>query len=304
MHGLLAVLTTFMVSAASFRCLAAEVDFTQEYADAYRSECAFGAAHMDILRRHKVLLVPGYFSDLDPAYFSDQSHWFIGNGVDHQKVSVKSRQSITINSSIIAAAIRDSSKPVILITHSKGSVDALDALRAEKVLRKKVKGWISLQGTFFGSPVADMLLDEAGLSPLVVSLILQYLGGTKEAARNLTTASALAYYTDHRPAIDAVVREVPAIGFASAVDGAGGSQAKTSLEIPLELMRRRGIRSDGLVPLDAAVLPGMSFVKVSGVDHIAPVMAAAQRFDRVRMTKALLLLLKPFRDAPPRAANC
>ena len=300
MHGLLAVLTTFMISVA---CFAAKLDFTPDYSDFYGSECAFGVAQMNVLRRHKVLLVPGYFSDLDPAYFSDQSQWLTANAVDHQKVPVKSRQSITINSSIIATAIRDSSKPVILITHSKGSVDTLDALRTETVLRKKVKGWISLQGTFFGSPVADMLLDEARLNPLVVSLILQYFGGTREAARNLTTASALAYYGDNRAAIDAVVRAVPAIGFASAVDGAGGSQTRTSLEIPLELMRRQGIRSDGLVPLDAAILPGMAFVKVSGVDHIAPVLKALQRFDRVRMTKALLLLLEPFREVPS-AAMC
>ena len=303
MRDLLAILTTLTISVASFACAAAKVDLTQEYADAYGSECAFGAAHVKVLRRHKVLLVPGYFSDLDPAYFADQSQWLIANGIDHQKVPVKSRQSVTVNSSIIATAIRDSAKPVILITHSKGSNDTLDALRAEQFLRKKVKGWISLQGAFFGSPVADMLLDEARLSPLVVSLILEYFGGTREAARNLTTASALAYYHDNKPAIDAVLREVPAIGFASAVDGGSGAQVRTSLEIPLELMRRQGIRSDGLVPLDAAVLPGMAFVKIYGVDHIAPVLKALQRFDRVRMTKALLLLLEPFRKVP-RAAMC
>ena len=259
---------------------------------------------MEVLRRHTILLVPGYFSDLDPGYFSDQLRWLASGGVEHQKVAVKSRQSVAVNSSIIAAAIRNASKPVILITHSKGSVDTLDALRTDSASRRKVKGWISLQGAFFGSPVADMLLDETRLNPLVVSVMLQYLGGTREAAQNLTTSAALAYYRDNKPAIDAVVREVPAIAFASALEGEPGAQARTNLEIPLELMRRQGIRSDGLVPLDAAVLPGMSFVKVLGVDHIAPVMAAAQRFDRIRMTKALLLLLKPFRDVSPRAGIC
>jgi hypothetical protein len=46
----------------------------------------------------------------------------------------------------------------------------------------------------------------------------------------------------------------------------------------------------------------MDFVKVSGVDHIAPVMPAMQRFDRVRMTQALLIALRaPFRSLPPNA---
>ena len=284
-------------------CAAISVDLTREYLDAYRSDCGFGTAHAEVLRRHKVLLVPGYFSDLDPAYFSDQLNWLTSIGVENGKVPVKSRQGIAINSPIIATAIRDSTKPVILITHSKGSVDALDALRAEGSSRAKVKGWISLQGAFFGSPVADMLLDGAQLNPLVATVILQLFGGTNESARSLTTGASLAYYRENKPAIDEVVREVPAVAFGSALDGESNGQTRTSLEIPLELMRRQGIRSDGLVPLDAAILPGMAFVKISGVDHIAPVMPALQGFDRVRMTKALLLLLEPFRELP-RAMSC
>lgn len=282
----------------------AAVDQTRTYSDSYRSHCAFGIAHMEVLRRHKVLLVPGYFGDFDPNYFADQWQWLASMGVEREKVAVRSRQSVLINAPIIATAIRDSIRPVILITHSKGSVDALEALRAEPSLRTKVKGWISLQGAFFGSPVADMLLDGSQLDPLVAILILGYFGGTKESAQGLTTGASLAYYRDHKAMIDQVVREVPAIAFASTLDTAAGTRPNTILEIPRELMARRGIRSDGLVPLDAAVLPGMDFVKVSGVDHIAPVMPALQRLDRVRMTKALLVALpKLFRDLP-RDADC
>ena len=282
----------------------ATVDQTRTYSDAYHSSCAFGSSHVEVLRRHKVLLVAGYFGDFDPNYFADQLKWLASMGVEREKVAVKSRQSVPINAPIIATAIRDSLKPVILITHSKGSVDSLEALRAEPSLRTKVKGWISLQGAFFGSPVADMLLDGSQLDPLVAVLILGYLGSTKESAQGLTTSASLTYYRNHKAVIDQVVREVPAIAFASALDTAPGTRPNTTLEIPHELMARRGIRNDGLVPLDAAVLPGMDFVKVSGVDHIAPVMPALQRFDRVRMTKALLLTLpKLFRDLP-RDADC
>lgn len=302
--GLLIVLLTALTgSLAGIVYAAAGLDSTPEYMEGSRSDCAFGSAHVEILRRYKVLLVPGYFSDIDPAYFADQFRWLTANGVEHQKVAVKSRQSVAINSPIIATAIREATKPVILITHSKGSVDALDALRAEIALRTKVKGWISLQGAFFGSPVADLLLDGARLNPLVANVILETMGGTREAARSLTTGASLAYYRDNKAAIDAVVHEVPAIAFASVLDAAPDGRARSTLEIPLELMRRQGIRSDGLLPLDAAVLPGMAFVKISGVDHIAPVMPAVQSFDRVRMTQALLLLLAPFRELP-RDARC
>lgn len=266
------------------------VDLTRQFLDAYASDCAFGTAHVQVLRRHKVLLVPGYFGNLHPTYFADQLRWLASMGVEREKVAVKSRQSVAINAPIVAAAIRDSPRPVILITHSKGSVDALEALRVEPSLRTKVKGWVSLQGVFFGSPVADMLLDGSLLDPMVSTLILEFLGGTKESARGLTTGASLAYYRHHATAIDRLVREVPAIAFASAIDDAPGTTTNPLLEIPRELMWRQGIRSDGLVPIDAAALPGMNFVKVSGVDHIAPVMPSLQRFDRVRMTKALLLL--------------
>ena len=302
---LLMVLVAASAMLASGMARAADgADLTRAYLAAFRSDCAFGAAPAAALRRYRVLLVPGYFSDLDPAYFADQMRWLTATGVDHQKVAVRSRQSTAVNAPIITAAIRASTRPVILISHSKGSVDVLDALRTEPALRKKVAGWISLQGVFFGSPVADMLLDDARLNPLLASAVLALLGGTRESAQGLTTTAAHTYHRQYKAEIDAVVGVVPSVAFASALDSPSGKHAKTTLEIPHELMWRDGIRNDGLVPLEAAVVPGMDFVQVSGVDHIAPVMPAMLRFDRVRMTKALLLMLQtPLRNLP-REAGC
>jgi hypothetical protein len=43
----------------------------------------------------------------------------------------------------------------------------------------------------------------------------------------------------------------------------------------------------------------MDYVEVTGVDHVAPVMPALEPFDRVRMTKALLLAMRgPLRGLP------
>jgi hypothetical protein len=304
-RSLLQVLVIALAMLASSCARAAGgVDLTREFLDAYGSDCAFDAAHVEVLRRHKVLLVPGYLGNLHPTYFARQLDWLAAIGVDREKVAVRGGQSVAINAPIVAAAIRDSAIPVILITHSKGSVDALEALRAEPSLQTKVKGWVSLQGAFLGSPVADMLLDGSLLDPAVSIAILAFFGGTKESAQGLTTGASHAYYRDHTAAIGTIVRDLPAIAFASTLDSAPGTLTNTLLEIPFELMWREGIRSDGLVPIEAAVLPGMDFVKVSGVDHIAPVMPALQRFDRVRMTKALLLTLRtPFRGLP-RAADC
>lgn len=289
----LRILIALMIAlsmAANAASTAGGRDLTQAYLKSYADNCALGAVHINVLRRHQVLLVPGYFSNLDPAYFTEQLRWFAAIDVNREKVAIEPGQSIAINAKIVAAAIRKSQHPVILITHSKGSVDTLEALRTEPSLRGKVRGWISLQGAFFGSPVADMLLDGSTLDPLLAIAVLGFIGGSAESAQGLTTGASLAYYRNHKAAIDAIVRQIPAVAFASTLDGTTGARVKTQLEIPHDLMKRRGIRSDGLVPVDAAILPGMDFVTVSGVDHIAPVMPAAQRFDRIRMTQSLLLL--------------
>ncbi len=50
----------------------AAVDQTRAYLEFYLSDCAFGLAHVEVLRRHKVLLISGYFGDLDPNYSAVQ----------------------------------------------------------------------------------------------------------------------------------------------------------------------------------------------------------------------------------------
>ena len=298
---LLLAFTMLLTGAAS---AASGADLTRAYLDAYKDACAFGAAHAKTLRRHEVLLVPGYMGELYPAYFADQLRWLSAIGVAHKKLPIKSGDSVEVNAPIIAAAIRDAPRPVILITHSKGSVDAIEALLSDPRLRTKVKGWVSLQGAFFGSPVADKLLDGSLLNPLLANVILGLFGGTHASAQGLTTAASQAYYRERAGAIAQLLRDVPAVAFASAVDATPGETPATSLELPHELMARDGIRNDGLIPLDAGVLPGMDFVKISGVDHIAPVMPARRRLDRVRLTQALLLALRAPLRGLPRDAGC
>ncbi len=298
--GLLAfvvgALGTLGVSAA-----ARSADLTRSYLNAYNDPCAFGTAHAEALRRYQVLLVPGYLSDLNPDHFADPMRWLGALGVEHKKAAIRSGHSSEINGAVIATTIKASAKPVILITHSKGAVDALEALLSEPALRGKVAGWIALQGPFFGSPVADKLLDGSLVNPVIATVILGFFGGTRESAQSLTTSASGAYYRRHTAAITQLLRDLPAVAFATIIESAPGAGANTALFIPHDLLARDGIRSDGLVPLDSAVLPGMDFVKVSGVDHIAPVTSAQQPFDRVRMTQALLLALGtpfPFRNLP------
>lgn len=298
-------LTVFTALALGVTRLADGADLTRDYLNAHAGNCGLGVAHVNALRRYQVLLVPGYFADHEPAYFADTMRWLASIGVGHQKVAIASGQSVATNGAIVATAIRQAAQPVLLITHSKGSVDTLDALLSETALRAKVHGWISLQGAFFGSPVADKLLDGSAINPLFATLILGFFGGTRESAHGLTTAASRQYYRERAAVIRQLLRDVPALALASAVDAKPDTAAaNTSLSLPYEWMAREGIRNDGLIPIDAAVLPDMDFIRLSGVDHIAPVMAAQKPFDRVRMLKALLLTLRAPFNGLPRNAGC
>ncbi len=294
-------LAVFTALAIGITRLADGADLTRAYLNAHAGNCGLSAAHVNALRRYQVLLVPGYFADYEPAYFADAMRWLASIGVAHQKVAIASGQSVATNSAIIATAIRQAAQPILLITHSKGSVDTLDALLSEAALRTKVHGWISLQGAFFGSPVADKLLDGSAINPLFATLILGFFGGTRESAHGLSTGASRQYYRERAAAIRQLLRDVPALALASAVDAKPDTVANTSLELPYEWMAREGIRNDGLIPIDAAVLPDMDFIRLSGIDHIAPVMAAQKPFDRVRMLKALLLTLRaPAQQGTPQ----
>jgi hypothetical protein len=306
MRSLLQILLIALTTVASDVAQAGRgVDLSREYRDAYDRHCDLGAADVRALRRHKVLFVPGYLVGGQPAYFAEQLDWLRSIEVESEKVAIRAGQSAAINGPIVAEAVRNSTKPVILITHSKGSVDALEALRAKAALRSKVNAWISLQGVFFGSPVADTLLDGTVVNPVISDMILGLLGGTRQSAEGLSTRAAHAYYRKHEAAIALVLRKVPAIAFVSDISRAQGAQTNTLLEISYDLMRREGILNDGLVPIDSAVLPDMDFVKVIGVDHIAPVMPTLKPYDRVRMIKVLLsLVLRAPEAAPPRKAGC
>lgn len=299
------LVTALALGASHVACAA---DLTRTYLHAYHNGCTLSAVQLKALRQHTVLLVPGYLGGLYPQAYAEHQRWLASIGVESKKVAITSGDNVQVNGTIIAAAIRDAAKPVLLISHSKGSVDALQALLSEPALRPKVKGWLSLQGAFLGSPVADMLLDDARINPFFSTLILGFFGGTRESALGLTTAASQTYYKKHAAAIASLLREVPTLAFASALDmqpnAKPGAPPATTLEIPYDMMARDGIRSDGLIPLDAAVLPGMDFVKVSGVDHIAPVMPAQRPLDRARMTQALLLTLRAPFSGTAQDARC
>ena len=79
--------------------------------------------------------------------------------VDMGKIAGFSTQhGVESNGAVIREALGSmGNRKVLIVSHSKGGLDTLDALlNADDSLQGTVHGWLSLQAPFFGSPLADV----------------------------------------------------------------------------------------------------------------------------------------------------
>ncbi len=267
---------------------------------------AAGSTDLKELRRYKVLLVPGFMSGpaialgelaawRGPRYFGDQLDWLREMGVECELVGIHTLQSFKHNARVIARAVEASAKPVILLTHSKGGLDALEMLISRPDLRSRVSGWIPVQAPFRGSPLAELPL--ASRAPA----LLDWIGGTREAADAMSPQRSRAYFVRHRRVIGKILRGLPIIAYASSTRKMAPDWLRLvnpPLAWLLDGAARLGGPGDGLVPARSAVLPGMSYVVADGVDHFMPFVATSRPFDRLRFTQTLLtMLLRRIADA-------
>ncbi len=279
-------------------------EVTGVYQNFFQSaDAQFDAAAADRLRAYTVLLVPGFLSDVNPSqfhlsflspvsdgYFEDQMKWLKELGVEHQRLVLQSESSVQTNAAVISAAIKASDKPVLIIGHSKGGLDTLEALRADKTLLAKVRGVITLQSPFYGSPVAEYVNSHSILSDQAIKLLLK-MGGTKESMVNLSETDRKKYMADNAAGIAEITAAIPVISVATFKNPVH-HQWDTNLKFFRDAMLDHGIVNDGLVPVDSAALPGADLVKLEGLDHSVTVRVSKNiPLDRTKFTKALLLTL-------------
>ncbi len=100
---------------------------------------------------------------------------------DAIELDVDSEGSISTNAVEVARAIGAAPGPVTLVTHSKGSLDALAALVANPALAPtRVQAWVSLQGPFYGSPLADLNSGDPLVRALTGYLLEKGFGGSPD----------------------------------------------------------------------------------------------------------------------------
>jgi len=249
------------------------------------------------LKPYRVLIVHGLLGDVGLSFAGfldkfDKRQGLIGYLKDQKtavrelglECSVAAFKSASVDRSgtKIAEAIEASDRPVIVLSHSKGGLDTLDALlKLQKVGKlSKVAGWISIQGALYGSPDADVC-DDSKFKSAMARVAITCLGGHYQAIKDLTIEHCEAYQAEHREEIDRVVKAVPTICFVS--------WKKTPDEAATQ--RDPDLLNDGAVPAHRGVLPGADYVAKANIGHAQTVIHVDADFDRVAFTQALLGML-------------
>ncbi len=206
------------------------------------------------------------------------------------------------NGEALFKVINASEKPVIIISHSKGGVDALYGLTAHPEIWPKVGGWISIQTPIYGTELADLFLRNP-ITEISLRILLEgVMGGDWSAIETLTTTNMKAFHKRNRERINNLVKNVPILSVASYFE------VKSPLEellIPLSmksafailntaLSNLGEIPNDGFTSVAAACLKGTPCLVLNRVDHGSLVadLEPFFTFNKTERTRIILSLLK------------
>ncbi|MDB5369877.1 MAG: hypothetical protein JWP20_1435 [Roseomonas sp.] len=231
-------------------------------------------------------------------YMGMQLVWLRAQGAVAEVVALPTAAAIAENAALLAAAILAEPAPCLLVAHSKGGLEALDALLHPGVAAR-CAGFVALQSPFLGSPVADAVLRSPRIHGAARRLAQLLRAGSGAGLVDLTTDARAAWMERHAGAVAALTTSLPVLCVGSQVrrDTATGPDRRY---LPLaDWMERHGAGpNDGLVSVASALLPGARHW-VLNASHRALVSAGEGRDPVGVLRQALGALLSP---APPSAA--
>jgi hypothetical protein len=215
------------------------------------------------------------------------------NGFDASIADIDTGAPIAANGARLAQIIADAHRPTWIVTHSKGGVDTLEALLVNPDVRRFVDGWIAFQAPFYGSPVADVASGTKRARRLS-GAALRLLSAETEAIGDLRTDTRARYMDRRASDIARLVEEVPIVCVATA-SGASSSRATWWPDLPTgRWMASLGLKNDGMVPVNSAILPGARFVTLDGLGHgqvATNHILLRNKLENVDLLKALFALM-------------
>lgn len=249
------------------------------------------------LKAYKILLVPGLATDLTQktgeitgllgltnqqgflAPFHAQMIWLKKAGLDASMVTINRVGGCRENGEVIANAIAGSVKPVILITQSKGGVDALHGLLRFPHVQKKIKKWIAYQPPILGTPLASIVQENLALNKPADGL-LSLLKGTALTYEDMAVVYRTNYFTlfeseikkltDVVPTTVLVTLEKPA-SFTNYLLEKPSRNAFLSPLVPVITSYNNEI-NDGIAMVKGTCLEKSRCFFLDNVDHFAAVM--------------------------------
>lgn len=240
---------------------------------------------IDDLKKYHVILIPGLLSQSTfpdqnqpnvnlffGAYFEDCMRWLVYHRISHQRLVLESEGTPERNALLIREAVLNSPKPVLIFSHSKGSLDFLEAINQDPTLAKKVTIWISSQSPVWGTWIADLALDlviPEWLTRLVVKLVF---GGSYEGLESMKKQERHKVMRSDRyqQLFRGPLKDMTKLSYAS-FDRQQGYGPSFFLEPLRHILAPLEGANDGLVSIESAFVPNSVLVTEKGVDHISTV---------------------------------
>lgn len=240
--------------------------------------------NLKALKDVQVLFVPGIFSefvDFFSCYFcefySALESLGLKQNIDFKKMSTQTESSVKTNIPIIKDAIEKSDRPVILVSHSKGSVEVLETLIKYPKLTNKVKAWISIQGAIKGSFFADGLTNKVTeeksgkKSSWSTSFLQQFYdlvmiarAGNNQALLDLRTEHRNEYLLKNQKKIADLNKAFPILSVASHAEF---KDLPLNYRIGQNQLGKPTAPNDGLIETTHHILPGSDFITFKNTHH-------------------------------------
>jgi hypothetical protein len=216
-----------------------------------------------------VMLVPGLLAECATdlsMMFADARANLEAQGYHTAYIQTGGRQSAESNAEVVHDAVMamPEGSRIVLVTHSKGTVDSMQALASHPEMAGRVVALVSVAGAVNGSPLADTIPQAFAEFMSGTSLLPCPPGRHVEAADSLRRSVRLAWLATHRLPVGVRTYSLAAY--------AGPGDMAAILRPFYRTLAETEPRNDGLVMASDAVIPGSTLLGYPNADHLAVAM--------------------------------